>query len=185
MRIDLFRYALRSSAKPFGKEIGMIGRLVVFSFVSVLIACSALATESQQRLVMQRTEGAHIHYLGELVLDGVYSYYGPNDEVIGDQVCFYPAKEFTGFIPRERNDHRDAWFCFRNTSKAKAIFAIDHRPFDDPAVCSATGTARVKITNYMVDQAEGDVNDLADLVKVTKKSQISIKRRSGKNGDCR
>jgi hypothetical protein len=163
----------------------MIGRLFVFSFVSVLIACSALATASQQKLVIQRTEGAHIHYVGELVLDGVYSYFGPNDEVIGDQVCFYPAKEFTGFIPRERNDHRDAWFCFRNTSKSKAIFAIDHRLFDDPTICAVNGVGTVKITKYMVDQTEGDVNDLADLVEVTKKSQISIKRRSGKNGDCR
>jgi hypothetical protein len=163
----------------------MIRHLVVFCFVSGFIACSALATESQQRLVMQRTEGAHIHYAGELVLDGVYSYYGPNDEVIGDQVCFYPAKEFTRFIPRERNAHRDAWFCFRNTSKAKAIFAIDHRFFDDPTVCAVNGDGTVKITKYMVDQTEGNVNDLADLVEVTKKSQINIKRRSGMNGDCR
>jgi hypothetical protein len=134
---------------------------------------------------MQRTEGAYIHYAGELVLDGLYSYYGQNDEVIGDQVCFYPEKEFTRFIPRERNDHRDAWFCFRNTSQAKAIFAIDHSLFDDPTVCSVNGVGTIKISKYMVDQTEGDVNDLADLVEVTKKSQVSLKRRSGKNGDCR
>lgn len=57
----------------------MIGRLGVFGFVSVLVACSALAAESQQRPVIQRAEGAHFHYVGELVLDGVYSYYGQKE----------------------------------------------------------------------------------------------------------
>jgi len=163
----------------------MIGRLAVFGLVSVLIACSPLAAESRQGLELQRTEGAHFHYAGELSLDGVYSYHGPKDEILGDRVCFFPAKEFTGFIPRDSNDHRDAWFCFRNTSKAKTIFAINTRLFDDPSVCSVTGAATVRITNYMVDRTEGDVNDLADLVKVAKESQPSIKRRSGKNGECR
>lgn len=163
----------------------MIGRLGAFSLVSVLIACSALAAESRQGLELQRTEGGHFHYVGELSFDGVYSYHGPKEEIGGDQVCFYPAKEFTRFIPRDSNDQRDAWFCFRNTSKAKNMFSINTRLFDDPAVCSATGTATVRITNYMVDQTEGDVNDLADLVEVAKESQPSIKRRSGKNGECR
>lgn len=163
----------------------MIGRLAAFGLVSVFIACSDLAAESRQGLELQREEGAYFHYVGELSLDGVYSYHGPKDEIIGDQVCFYPAKEFTGFIPRDSNDLRDAWFCFRNTSMAKKIFAINTSLFDDPAICSATGTATVRITNYMVDKTEGDVNDLADLVEVTKVSQPSVKRRSGKNDECR
>jgi|SRR6185369_11629005 len=163
----------------------MIGLLGVFGFASVLVVCSALAAESQQGLEMQRTEGAQFHYVGELVLDGVYSYYGPKDEVIADQVCFYPTKEFTRFIPRESNDHRKAWFCFRNTSKAKTLFAVDTRLFDDPTVCSVNGAATVRITNYMVDRTEGDVNDQADLMEVTETSQTGIKRRSGNNGECR
>lgn len=162
----------------------MIGRLGAFGLVSVLIACSALAAESRQGLELQRTEGTHFHYVGQLSLAGVYSYHGPKDEILGDQVCFYPSKEFAGFIPRDGNDHRDAWFCFRNTSKAKSMFAINTRLFDDPDVCSATGTATVRITNYMVDRTEGDVNDLADLVEVAKESQASIQLRSGKNGEC-
>jgi hypothetical protein len=125
-----------------------------------------------------------IYYSGKQVLDGKFLYYGPADENVGDQVCFYPDQTSARYIPRGIDDRRLPWFCFSNTKKAKALLRIDESLFEDKSLCELTGKARITVRGYVVDRTEGCVNDVSELYRVHR-TEAPIRKHVGKTGECR
>lgn len=107
----------------------------------------------------------------ELRLDGRFEYRidQESQDVIGDQVCFFPSSATASLVPREKVDRRLVWFCFANTRDAKRMLQI---PSSLPIhSCGYAGNAVVTVTNYKVYRGEGDDNDVALL-----KNAVSVSR---------
>lgn len=90
-------------------------------------------------------------------------------EPTDDTACFYPNDETGYLIPRDPNlygpnsgDHRMTWFCFSNQDEAKVMLGIT----DD--IETHLGTATIQVSEYVVDRAESEVWDTAQLDAVHK-----------------
>jgi hypothetical protein len=76
------------------------------------------------------------------------------------------------------------WFCFKDSKRAKDLLGMSEL-LKNPAVCNVSGNAAVEISNYIVDKAETNTNDMADLIKVIKKSEPTTKMFSNSNQECK
>lgn len=90
-------------------------------------------------------------------------------EIIGKQVCFFPAPPISKSIPRPAGDHRLPWFCFSNSAVAASRLGISMSAH--PKSCGIRGTATVVVMGYNHYSGEGDGNDVAELETVLNKSQ--------------
>lgn len=92
-----------------------------------------------------------------------------SQEIIGNQICFYPSVKSSSSLPRAPEDRRLPWFCFSETESAAKQLQISLQA--PVGVCGTTGTATVEVDNYKVYSGEGDDNDLASLRMVLKQSK--------------
>lgn len=96
-------------------------------------------------------------------------------EFLGDIVCFYPTDKNFGPIlklrhERDKNDNRLAWFCFKNTQKAKADFGI---PSAKPKnACGYEGKATVLISGYELAAPDTGSTDTATLKNIISKDPV-------------
>lgn len=104
-----------------------------------------------------------------LTFTGRYEY-NPNDELLGDIVCFYPDAATAKRLPRSETDHRSAWFCFDNIAQSKKMLNISSQ--HSTSQCGITGTATVFVSQYKVFEEETDGYDSAFLQSVKNNSHI-------------
>jgi hypothetical protein len=136
------------------------------------ISITSLSADQAVGFKKIRQNGSLVYYSGRVILKGEYEYYKSEEvqEVMGDQVCFRPSKKDGKLIPRDKDDYRMPWFCFKNAQQAKDLFGMADL-INNPKVCKISGVATVEVTNYVVDRAETETNDTANLVKIIKKSK--------------
>lgn len=97
-----------------------------------------------------------IAFSGEVTLSGTYIHYSPEEEFLGDQVCFDQLDEASlARLPRARGDERYLWFCFTNREEARQALA--------PA---GVGETTVVIDGYTVDLQHTETWNTARLVRV-------------------
>jgi hypothetical protein len=132
----------------------------------------------------QNQKGSLVYYSGSVILEGVFTYSKSqeNQEMIGDQVCFSPSQKDGKSIPRE-NDKRVPWFCLKDSKRVKDILGITVL-LNDPKVCSVSGNATLEIANYVVDRAETNTNDTAELVRVISITKPTTKVFSSSGQEC-
>ena len=55
------------------------------------------------------------YYSGEITIEGTFEYSKSNSwqELIYNQVCFFPTDKDRKLIPRDEDDSRSQWFCFK------------------------------------------------------------------------
>ncbi|MEN6348894.1 MAG: hypothetical protein ABFD08_05765 [Syntrophomonas sp.] len=130
-------------------------------------------------------KGDYFYYSGNVILKGKFDYSRAVDEndFAGDQVCFVPSEKYGTLIPRDKDDSRMPWFCFKNTRRAKDLLGLSDL-LKNPKICEISGTATVEIVNYVVDKRETETNDIATLVKVINKSKLSTKNFSNDGQKC-
>lgn len=110
-------------------------------------------------LQLDHRDGEKRFYRGQLALSGEYSY-RPHDE-INSLLCFFPQGQSAAAIPREADDARLPWFCFANQEQAFAQLGV---PAQLPGgKCVITGSARIQVSEYMIDARDIGVSDLARL----------------------
>jgi len=102
-----------------------------------------------------------------LTLTGRYEY-KPDDELLGDIVCFYPNAATAKRLPRPENDHRLSWFCFDNIAQSKKMLNIS-----STSHCDITGTVTVSVNHYKVFAEAADGYDTAVLQSVKNNSNIN------------
>jgi len=149
------------------------------------VSVSIWSADQSTGFKKQKSKGSLVYYTGSVIIEGEFTYSKTDEdqEVIGDQVCFYPIKKDGKLIPREK-DLRDPWFCFKDTKRAIDLLGIS-KLIKDPKVCNISGNATVELTNYVVDKAETETNDIADLVKVIKESKPVTKKFSKNGQECK
>jgi hypothetical protein len=156
---------------------------IILSLMLLIMTISATSWSADDRVGFkkQKENKSLVYYSGAVIVEGKFTYSNSklNQEIIGDQLCFHPTQKDGALIPRD-NDKRAPWFCFKDSKRAKDLLGIS-KLLKDPTVCSISGIATVEISNYVVDRAETDTNDVTDLVKVIKKSE-PITRPYFKNG---
>lgn len=114
----------------------------------------------------------------DMTVPGQFSHRATDEdmEFLGDIVCFYPTDKNFGPIlklrhERDKNDNRLAWFCFKNTQKAKADFGI---PSAKPKnACGYEGKATVLISDYQLAAPDTGSSDTATLKKIISKGPLS------------
>lgn len=129
-----------------------------------------------------KQEGALVYYSGSATLQGEFWYPISNSEreVIGDQLCFDVPDPQSKLIPREADDQRSTWFCFKDTQQA--IKQLGLTELAKQKVCELRGTATVEVTNYVVDKEQTDTNDRAELVAVIKPPEAVTLKLLGEEG---
>lgn len=80
--------------------------------------------------------------------------------MLGGRVCFYPSPESAARLPRAPGDMRLAWFCLRNSVRAKALLGTGAAV---GKACGANGQARISVDEYRAYSGEGDGFDTARL----------------------
>jgi len=154
----------------------MIVKTIFLLLVLMTISITSWSADQAVGFKKINQKGSHFYYSGKVILEGEYRYSKSDEdqEVIGDQVCFHPSKKDGKLIPRDNDDHRSPWFCFENTQQAKNLLDLSDL-LKNPKVCEVSGVVTVEITNYVVDKAETETNDIAYLVKIIKKSKPKTK----------
>lgn len=102
------------------------------------------------------------------LLEGRYEYRTDTEslEIRGKQVCFFPSKSSSKSIPRPSGDYRFPWFCFKNSEQSAHLFGFSINQNSNK--CGFEGNAKIKISNYIRYDGEGDANDIATLDAVLK-----------------
>ncbi|MBD3360177.1 hypothetical protein GF366_00070 [Candidatus Peregrinibacteria bacterium] len=101
-----------------------------------------------------------IDFTGENIIEAEYKYIPQGDGIIQDNVCFeVKDEESLEKIPRLKEDTNRVFFCASNSDFAKEQFAPE----------GSEGTARIIIDNYKMIEAEAEVWDTTELVKVREK----------------
>jgi hypothetical protein len=146
---------------------------------------TSLAADKAVGLKKINQKGNYFYYSGNVILEGKFNYSRADDEFdfTGDQVCFVPSEKYGILIPRDKNDSRMPWFCFKNTKQAKDLLGLSGL-LKNPKICEVSGIAIVEIANYVVDKNETETNDVATLVKVIKKSKPSTKHFFNDGNKC-
>ena len=109
----------------------------------------------------------YVYYDGTITVSGEYRESQP-DTIHGEMLCFYADEETDDLLPRA------SWFCFENQEEAKTAFEIDDSEiFADPSVECFEGSAKVKVSNYIVNKKEAAVYDTAKLEKILERGAYS------------
>lgn len=87
-----------------------------------------------------------------------------SQELLGDQVCFYPDAASSRLLPRKASDPRLAWFCISSSAQARQLLHIEAEL--SPSSCGLQGQALIEVEAYRVYEGEGDGHDLAQLRRV-------------------
>lgn len=76
--------------------------------------------DSAVGLKKAKQEGFLAYYSGSVTLAGEFWYpiAAGEREVVGDQLCFNMDEKDAQLIPREPDDTRSPWFCFKKTPQA-------------------------------------------------------------------
>ena len=93
-------------------------------------------------------------------------------EIIGKQVCFYPAPPTSKSVPRPVGDKRPPWFCFSNSAVAASKLGFKMKTRHSS--CGIKGTATLVVVDYNRYKGEGDGNDVAELKAVSSKSRPEL-----------
>lgn len=134
----------------------------------------------QTTLVKIKEDDRFVFYSGSITVSGKYEELYP-EGLLGGELCFYPDNETGYLIPRDSSlwgqgngDTRTPWFCFKNQDKAKEMFDInDNKIFGNKTIECIQGKATIEVSNYIVDKAESEVFDTADLNKIISKENYS------------
>lgn len=163
----------------------MLFRYLFLLFMVLVLSASSSFAGRTAGFKKEGQTGSLVRYSGSVILEGKYLYSRSQDdqEMIGDKVCFYPSHKDAGLIPRE-NDKRAPWFCFNDTKRAKEVLLLSML-LNDPKVCSVEGSATLEISNYVVDRAETNTNDTADLVRVIDLSKPATKQFTKSDAECK
>lgn len=151
-------------------------KLLILSVLLSSMVMPVKATESMSPFKQTKQEGSLVYYSGTATLEGEFWYpIGSGDqEIIGDNVCFNVADSDSNLIPRDKDDERTAWFCFKDTQETAKELGISD--FARMKVCEIKGKVTVEVTDYVVDKEETETFDVATLVKVVKKPEaVTIK----------
>ena len=143
------------------------------------------AAEPVSAFTKTKQEGSLVYYAGTGTLEGEFWYpiAAREQEVIGNQLCFNVSDQDVKLIPRDADDQRSAWFCFKDTEEAAKQLGLTE--FAKKSVCEIKGKATVEITNYVVDREETDTNDRAELVNIMKKPDtLTIKLAQEDGSTC-
>jgi hypothetical protein len=154
----------------------------------VILSFSITCWSADQGVGFQkiRQKGSLSYYSGKVIIEGEYRYSKSDEdqEIMGDQVSFYASKKDAKLIPRDTDDPRMPWFCFKDTQQAKDLLGIIEL-LKSPKVCEVSGVATVEITNYFIDKGGAETNDIAELVKVIKKSKPRVRQFSKNGQECK
>lgn len=162
-------------------------KLKLYLLAMLLVTSSSLSWAADQNSVFKKIkqEGSLVYYAGSVTLEGEFWYpiSMSEREVIGDQLCFNVADTNAKLIPREQDDTRSPWFCFKDTQPAAEQLGLTE--LAKLKVCELKGKVTVKVTNYVVDKAETDTNDTAVLVAVVKKPEsVLVKLQNEDSSSC-
>ena len=157
-------------------KIQKILRTIIACIFLFILPVVPLADDKASELKKVNRKGNLIYYSGEIIIEGTFEYAKSTDwqELIYNQVCFFPADKDRKLIPRDEDDSRSQWFCFKDTQQAKKLLGIAEL-LENEAVCSVSGITTVRIRDYIVDRNETNTNDRAELVQVINKSTIKTK----------
>jgi hypothetical protein len=157
--------------------------LLLLLFMTYSITSSAEDKAAGFKKINQK--GDHFYYSGNIILEGKFDYSRAYDEYdfTGDQVCFVPSEKYGTLIPRDKDDSRMPWLCFKNTKQAKDLLGLSDL-LKNQKICEISGIAIVEIADYVVDKSETETNDIATLVKVIKKSKPSTKHFFNDGNKC-
>ncbi|MFZ1388203.1 MAG: hypothetical protein WBP46_15235 [Thiolinea sp.] len=150
--------------------------LVTAALLVTVIAAPSWASEQGAGFKKIKQQGSLVSYSGTVTLEGEFWYpIGSGDqEIIGNQLCFNVTDQDSKLIPRDKDDTRSAWFCFKDTQQAAEQLGVSE--FADMEVCEVKGKVSVEVTNYVVDKEQTDTNDVAELLKVVKKPEtVTVK----------
>lgn len=167
------------------KLIGLIALAMIVSLAGCTQAnqteettTTETETPTEKVTTLQKTgeEGNHVYYEGKITLSGNYFENYPGT-LLGGTLCFRADEETGYLIPRDPNlygegkaDKRNPWFCFQDQYGAKNAFGIDDEEiFADSAVTRIQGTAKIEVSNYVVDKMESSVYDTALLENIISK----------------
>ncbi|HMT93260.1 hypothetical protein [uncultured Thiothrix sp.] len=137
---------------------------------------SSWAANETVGFIKQKQEGSLVYYSGSVVLEGEFWYpiVEGEREVVGDQLCFTVAEKDAKLIPRDQDDTRSPWFCFKDTKQS--IEQLGLTEFAKLKACELRGKATLEVTNYVVDKEQTETNDRARLVKVIKQPEtVTVK----------
>jgi hypothetical protein len=130
--------------------------------------------------IMSRIRFHHLLFLGivstasaagaPLTFEGRYEFRTDDEslDVLGNQVCFFPAERTSATVPRPAGDKRLPWFCFANSKSAAHMFGF--KLAKHAKGCGVFGNALVSVSNYKRYAGEGDGNDIATLMTVSSTS---------------
>lgn len=124
-------------------------------------------------LIKVNEDDTYAYYEGTITVSGRYQESQPNT-IHGETLCFWADEETGDLIPRSDVDSRASWFCFENQEEAKTAFEIDDSEiFADSSVECFEGSAKVKVSNYIVNKKEAAVYDTAKLEKILERGAYS------------
>lgn len=150
--------------------------LLALTLALSLAGASWAGTTADTGFKKMKQEGSLVYYSGTTSLEGEFWYpiSVSEREMIGDQICFNVAEQDAHKIPRDSDDTRSPWFCFKDTQTVVREFGLTE--FAKLEVCELKGKASIEVTNYVVDKAQTDTNDVAELVKLVKKPEaVTVK----------
>lgn len=105
--------------------------------------------------------GSSVAFTGETQITGKYMYYPKNTAFVEDSVCFSDlSSDSIAKMPQIIGISRSTSFCFRNVEKAQSEFGPE----------GSSGTATIKIDDYLLVTYEKEVWNTATLVDVISKN---------------
>jgi hypothetical protein len=155
----------------------MLERIIILFILSIALCGASNSNYKVDEFKKIEQNEYFSRYSGIITIKGIFRYstFHEDQENIGDQVCFVPAKEYMYLIPRDNDDRRDIWFCFQNTEETKKLFGISEILKKKNGIQYViTGDATIKIANYIADIEETSTNDTAKLVRVVTISKLDI-----------
>lgn len=146
-------------------------KTLIYLTLLASLASVSYADMSDTSFKKLKQEGALVYYTGSVTLEGEFWYpiSASEQEMIGDQVCFDVAEQDGKKIPRDSDDSRSPWFCFKDTQQAVEQFGLTD--FAKLKVCELRGKATIEVSNYVVDREETETHDVAELVKLVGKPE--------------
>lgn len=138
----------------------------IFALAVALVSWSSSAAGAEAfKLVTQ--EGRYSEYEGSLTLNGRFERRQDAEslEWRGDRVCFFPEAAGVKQLPGKFDTKKPAMFCFTNTRTVIAMLKLPPQP--PVGACGVNGTARVRISRYVVESGTGETYDLATLDNVS------------------
>lgn len=146
-------------------------------FLSILFCFTSISesAENKKEFHKIKSDESYVYYEGSVIVQGAYHVQVIEDNVGSEYglVCFSVHGPTERYIPRE-NDSRNAWFCFKNTAKARSAMSIPTTV--PPSTCIIYGEATVQISKYIVNRCESECHDEATLDKVIKYEKPTFRK---------